>query len=107
MDCIKRKGDKIGTQACYDIYRRTHNVTLIYHNMSVSQSRLCSFLCNPYISFQISYLLVLYCACTLSAEKWFSMMGVLDLCNGAVSKKTPQNVACSVRYTIFKDKQTL
>ena len=28
--------------------------TLIYHNISVSQSCLLSFLCNPYISFQIS-----------------------------------------------------
>ena len=41
------------------IYRRTHNVTLIFHNMSVSQSCLLSFLCNPYIFFQISYLLVI------------------------------------------------
>ena len=50
-DCIKRKGDKIGTVM---LYQRNIMGTSIYHNMSVSQSCLLSFLCNPYISFQIS-----------------------------------------------------
>ena len=36
------------------VYQRNIMGTLIYHNMSVSQSCLLSFLCNPYISFQIS-----------------------------------------------------
>ena len=48
--------DKIGTQTCY-----IHQCTKRYvdvHSMSVSQSCLCSFLCNPYITLQISYLLV-------------------------------------------------
>ena len=37
-----------------DITQYGSTVTLIYNNMSVSQSCLLSFLCNPYISFQIS-----------------------------------------------------
>ena len=50
--------DKIGTQTCY-----IHHCTKRYvdiHSMSVSQSCLCSFLCNPYITLQIFYLLVPY-----------------------------------------------
>ena len=42
--------DKIGTQTCY-----IHQCTKRYvdvHSMSVSQSCLCSFLCNPYIHFK-------------------------------------------------------
>ena len=35
-------------------YQRNIMVRRYYHNMSVSQSCLRSFLCNPYISFQIS-----------------------------------------------------
>ena len=49
--------DKIGTQTCY-----IHQCTKRYvdvHSMSVSQSCLCSFLCNPYITLQIFYLLVI------------------------------------------------
>ena len=43
--------DKIGTQTCY-----IHQCTKRYvdvHSMSVSQSCLCSFLCNPYITLKI------------------------------------------------------
>ena len=56
--------DKIGTQTCY-----IHQCTKRYvdvHSMSVSQSCLCSFLCNSYITLQISqifYLLVYICTC--------------------------------------------
>ena len=42
--------DKIGTQTCY-----IHQCTKRYvdvHSMSVSQSCLSSFLCNPYIHFK-------------------------------------------------------
>ena len=42
--------DKIGTQTCY-----IHQCTKRYvdvHSMSVSQSCLCSFLCNSYIHFK-------------------------------------------------------
>ena len=42
--------DKIGAQTCY-----IHQCTKRYvdvHSMSVSQSCLCSFLCNPYIHFK-------------------------------------------------------
>ena len=53
--------DKIGTQRCY-----IHQCTKRYvdvHSMSVSQSCLCSFLCNPYIHFKFPkffiYLLLL------------------------------------------------
>ena len=53
--------DKIGTQTCY-----IHQCTKRYvdvHSMSVSQSCLCSFLCNPYIHFKFPkffiYLLLL------------------------------------------------
>ena len=43
--------DKIGTQTCY-----IHQCTKRYvdvHSMSASQSCLCSFLCNPYITLPI------------------------------------------------------
>ena len=58
--------DKIGTQTCY-----IHQCTKRYvdvHSMSVSQSCLCSFLCNPYIHFKFPkffiYLLYVYYART-------------------------------------------
>ena len=44
---IKRNRDKIRTQTCYD----SHNFTLIFHNMSVSQWSLRSFLCNPLLTY--------------------------------------------------------
>ena len=51
-DCTKMNRDKIGTQTCY-----IHQCTKRYvdvHSMSVSQSSLFSFLCNLYITLQIS-----------------------------------------------------
>ena len=48
--------DKIGTQTCY-----IHQCTKRYvdvHSMSVSQSCLCSFLCNPYIHFKFPKLFI-------------------------------------------------
>ena len=51
--------DKIGTQTCY-----IHQCTKRYvdvHSMSVSQSCLCSFLCNPYIHFKFpNFFIYLY-----------------------------------------------
>ena len=51
--------DKIGTQTCY-----IHQCTKRYvdvHSMSVSQSCLCSFLCNPYIHFKfLKFFIYLY-----------------------------------------------
>ena len=55
--------DKIGTQTCY-IHQCTNKGMLMYHSMSVFQSCLYSLLCNPYITLQISYLLICtYIAC--------------------------------------------
>ena len=42
--------DKIGTQTCYIHQCATRYVDV--HSMSVSQSCLCPFLCNPYIHFK-------------------------------------------------------
>ena len=56
--------DKIGTQTCY-----IHQCTKRYvdvHSMSVSQSCLCSFLCNPYIHFKFpKFFIYLYIYTTL------------------------------------------
>ena len=41
--------DKIGTRTCYIIYQQMY---FDVHSMSVSQSCLRSFLCNPYITFR-------------------------------------------------------
>ena len=51
--------DKIGTQTCY-----IHQCTKRYvdvHSMSVSQSCLCSFLCNPYIHFKFPKFFIYLC----------------------------------------------
>ena len=53
--------DKIGTQTCY-----IHQCTKRYvdvHSMSVSESCLCSFLCNPILHFKFPnfFYLLVYC----------------------------------------------
>ena len=74
--------DKIGTQTCY-----IHQCTKRYvdvHSMSVSQSCLCSFLCNPYIHFKFpKFFIYLYneeCVVKSILDKYMNVKNYFTCC---------------------------
>ena len=90
--------DKIGTQTRY-----IHQCTKRYvdvHSMSVSQSCLCSFLCNPYIHFKFPkffYLLV-----QLEIVSKFKYLGIIFSDNGTFNTavSTLSGQAKKVHFTM-------